>query len=486
MTVNANCELISRATAKRFPPHSFYTARMNDLFSASGESPAISVSDLNRQAKTLLERGLARVCVEGELSNLARPASGHLYFTLKDSGAQIRCAFFRQRQRGPTIGFRDGDQLLAFGRVSLYEPRGDYQLIVDRLEAAGEGELRRRFELLKKRLADEGLFDESLKRPLPALPRRIGVVTSPSGAAVRDVLSVLRRRFPAVPVVIYPAAVQGDGAPFELIAALNAAAERAECDLLIIGRGGGSLEDLWAFNNEELARAIRACPIPVISAVGHEVDFTIADFVADLRAPTPSGAAELAVPDQAEWLRGLQATTLQLSKLMRRRLDDPAQAVDGLARRLAQSSPATTVTRQTERLHNARQRLMLAVRHNLNLRERRAEQWQSRLLRVNPSARVDKNAWQLQALRERLGRAALGRLKDLQQSLAITARALDSVSPLATLERGYAIVTDRQSGAVLHDADDVEIGASVRARLANGDLLATVTGRVSAADSKKS
>ncbi|MEQ8206461.1 MAG: exodeoxyribonuclease VII large subunit, partial [Woeseia sp.] len=354
------------------------------------------------------------------------------------------------------------------------------------LEAAGEGELRRRFELLKKRLADEGLFDDSLKRPLPTLPRRIGVITSPSGAAVRDVLSVLKRRFPAVPVVVYPAAVQGDGAPFELIAALNSATKRAECDLLIIGRGGGSLEDLWAFNNEELARAIRACPIPVISAVGHEVDFTIADFVADLRAPTPSGAAELAVPDQAEWLRGLQATAQHLSKIMQRRLDDMAQSVDWLARRLAQSSPAATVTRQTERLQNARQRLMLAVRHNLTLHERRTEQWQSRLLRFDPSSRLDKNAWQLQLLRERLGRAASGRLKDLQQSLAITARALDSVSPLATLERGYAIVTDSQNGAVLHDADEVEIGSSIRAKLANGDLLATVTGRVTAAKGEKS
>ena len=422
MTVNAKRELISRNTANRSHPHSFYTAPMNDLFAASGDSPSISVSDLNRQAKSLLERGLARVCVEGELSNLARPASGHMYFTLKDSGAQIRCAFFRQRQRGPTISFRDGDQLLAYGRVSLYEPRGDYQLIVERLEAAGEGELRRRFELLKKRLADEGLFDESLKRPLPALPRRIGVITSPSGAAVRDVLSVLKRRFPAVPVLVYPAAVQGDGAPFELMAALKSATERAECDLLIIGRGGGSLEDLWAFNNEELARAIRACPIPVISAVGHEVDFTIADFVADLRAPTPSGAAELAVPDQAEWLRGLHASAQQLRKIMQRHLEDQSQAVDWLARRLAQSSPAATVSRQTDRLQNARQRLLLAMRHEQTVHERRVEQWRSRLLRVDPGKR---------------------------------------------------------------NVDDVDIGSSVRAQLANGDLLATVTDRVNSASGKK-
>ncbi|MGB5581296.1 MAG: exodeoxyribonuclease VII large subunit, partial [Woeseia sp.] len=226
---------------------------MTDFTQATQTADAISVSELNRQAKTLLERGFARVWVEGELSNLARPASGHLYFSLKDASAQIRCAYFRQRQRGPTLGLKDGDQVLALGRVSLYEPRGDYQLIVERLEAAGEGELRRRFELLKRKLAAEGLFDESLKRPLPVLPRAIGVITSPSGAAIRDILTVLRRRFPAVPVVIYPAAVQGDAAPWQLLAALATAVRRAEVDVLIIGRGGGSLEDLWAFNDESLA-----------------------------------------------------------------------------------------------------------------------------------------------------------------------------------------------------------------------------------------
>lgn len=476
-------QFISPGIHRRRPCDSFYTAAMNDMFDAPGETPAITVSELNRQAKALLERGLGRVLVEGELSNLARPASGHLYFTLKDQGAQIRCAFFRQRQRGPTIGFKDGDQMLVFGRVSLYEPRGDYQLIVERVEAAGEGELRRRFELLKKRLADEGLFDEAKKRALPALPRRIGVITSPSGAAVRDVLSVLKRRFAAIPVVIYPAAVQGDGAPFELIAALRAAAARAECDVLIIGRGGGSLEDLWAFNSEDLARAIRACPIPVISAVGHEVDFTIADFVADLRAPTPSGAAELAVPDQAEWLRGLRATALRLCNLMQRRLDDQSQTVDWLARRLAQSSPAATVARQTERLANVRLRLMLAMRHDLARREHRAQQLRSSLLSLNPAVRVAKSAWQLQALHERLGRAASGRLERIKQRLAISGRALNSVSPLGTLDRGYAIATDVESGAVLRDAASVAVGTDIRTRLASGSLLATVTGRENGTES---
>ncbi|HNP63076.1 MAG TPA: exodeoxyribonuclease VII large subunit, partial [Woeseiaceae bacterium] len=249
---------------------------------------AITVSQLNRRVKTLLEQGMGRLWVEGEISNLSRPASGHIYLSLKDDSAQVSAAWFRQRQRGPAIGFKDGDRVLAYGRVSLYEARGNYQLIIEQMEPAGEGVLKRRFDALKLKLSAEGLFDEDRKQPLPVLPKRVGVITSPSGAAIRDILSILGRRFPAVPVVIYPAAVQGEAAPGELMQALQTAIERKECDVLIMGRGGGSLEDLWAFNDEQLARAIAACPLPVVSAVGHEIDFTIADFVADVRAPTPS------------------------------------------------------------------------------------------------------------------------------------------------------------------------------------------------------
>ncbi len=454
-----------------------------DFSPADTPQAALSVSELNRRARTLLEQGLGRVWVEGELSNLARPASGHLYFTLKDGSAAIRCAYFRQRQRGPTIGLADGDALLAFGRVSLYEARGDYQLIVERLEAAGEGELRRRFELLKKKLAAEGLFDEALKRPLPALPRRIGIVTSPSGAAVRDILSVLRRRFPTIPVVIYPAAVQGEAAPRELIAALGRAGARGDCDVLILARGGGSLEDLWAFNDEALARAIRACPVPVVSAVGHEVDFTISDFVADLRAPTPSGAAELVVPDRAEWLRGLAVSARRLVTLMRRRLDDLSQTADWLARRLAQASPAAAVARQAARLANASARIRLAAKNDLGRRERRLEQLGNRLLAQSPAARVERAAWRTATLGERLERALRRRLEDLERRLDLSGRALEAVSPLGTLERGYAIVTDAASGAVLRDAAKVAEGAEVRARLARGSLIATVRGREGLEDS---
>jgi len=402
---------------------------MENSGQANAFAAAITVSQLNRQAKTLLEQGLARLWVEGEISNLARPASGHVYFTLKDKSAQVRAAFFRQRQRGPTISFKDGDQVLVYGRVSLYEARGDYQLIVEQIEPAGEGALKRQFEVLKKKLAAEGLFDEDRKQELPELPGRIGVITSPSGAAIRDIISILGRRFPSIPIVIYPSAVQGDAATAELIGALATAIRRDECDVLIMGRGGGSLEDLWAFNDEQLARAIAESPIPIVSAVGHEVDFTIADFVADLRAPTPSGAAELVVPDRADWLRTVNSLATRIARLGRRTVEDLGQTLDWLSRRLVQTSPSATLQRSSTRLAALNQRLNAAARHAVATVSHRFE---------------------------------------------LAMRGLNSVSPLATLERGYAIVEEAATGKVLLDPKDVLPGDDVRARLAHGELIATV------------
>ena len=390
---------------------------------------AITVSQLNRQVKTLLEKGIARLWVQGEISNIAKPASGHIYFSLKDDSAQIRAAFFRQRQRGPTIGLKNGDQVLAFGRVSLYEPRGDYQLIVEQMEPAGEGALKRQFEVLKRMLAAEGLFDEDRKQALPELPERIGVITSPSGAAVRDILSVLGRRFPSIPVIVYPSAVQGDAAPPELIAALQTAIDRDECDVLIMSRGGGSLEDLWAFNDEKLARVIADCPIPVISAVGHEVDFTIADFVADMRAPTPSGAAELVVPDREDWLRSINSLAARIARLGQRAVEERSQTLDWLTRRLVQTSPEQTLLRQHDRLRETYRRLVTSI-----------------------SQRVANSGHRLE----------------------LAMRGLQAVSPLATLDRGYAIVEDAESGNVLMNAGNATVGGDIRARLANGELTATV------------
>ncbi len=402
---------------------------MENSGQANAFAAAITVSQLNRQAKTLLEQGLARLWVEGEISNIARPASGHVYFTLKDKSAQIRAAFFRQRQRGPTISFKDGDQVLVYGRVSLYEARGDFQLIVEQIEPAGEGALKRQFEVLKKKLAAEGLFDEDRKQELPELPTRVGVITSPTGAVIRDIVSILGRRFPSIPIVIYPSAVQGDAAPQELITALATAIRRDECDVLILARGGGSLEDLWAFNDERLARAIAESPIPIVSAVGHEVDFTIADFVADLRAPTPSGAAELVVPDREDWLRVVQSLAMRISRLGRRTVEDLAQALDWLSRRLVQTSPTAMLERSRTRLAGLNQRLITAVR---------------------------------------------GAVAGVSHRLELAMRGLHSVSPLATLERGYAIVEEATTGKVLLSPSDVSPGDDIRARLAHGELIATV------------
>jgi len=413
--------------------------------------PAITVSQLNRKAKTLLEQGIARLWVEGEISNLSRPASGHIYFSLKDDKAQVGAAWFRQRQRGPAIGFKNGDKVLAFGRVSIYEARGNYQLIVEQMEPAGEGVLKQRFDALKKKLLAEGLFDEDRKQELPTLPSRIGVITSPSGAAIRDIVSVLGRRYPAASVVIYPAAVQGDAAPGELISALETAVERDECDVLIIGRGGGSLEDLWAFNDEALARAIAACPIPIVSAVGHEVDFTIADFVADIRAPTPSGAAEIVVPDQRDWLRRINVLAARLARVGERAVEDRAQQVDWFGSRMA-----AAIRRQ-----------LLSQRHDV-------QALRGKLVQLSPAVSVQRSITRLSALQQRLASGTHDTLSELNHRVALLGRALHSVSPLATLDRGYAIVLDSE-GKAITDASGVKSGDEIRARLSKGELIAKVT-----------
>jgi exodeoxyribonuclease VII large subunit len=436
--------------------------------------PAITVTELNRRARALLEQGIARLWVEGEISNMARPASGHIYFSLKDEGAQVRAAWFRQRQRGPAVGFKNGDKVLAFGKISLYEPRGDYQLIVEQLEPAGEGVLKQRYEALKKKLDAEGLFDEARKQPLPSLPNRIGVITSPSGAAVRDIITVLRRRFPAVPVVIYPAAVQGDAAPAELIGALDTAVQRDECDVLIIGRGGGSLEDLWAFNDEALARAIAACPIPVVSAVGHEVDFTIADFVADVRAPTPSGAAEIVVPNRGDWLHRINSLATRIGRVGERAVQDRAQQLDWLNKRLFAASPASTLHRQHDSLRENSARLRAAMRRRLLELSSESRGLRGELLRHSPALSVQRSITRLGSLHQRLAGSAHDTLSQAGHRVALLARALHGVSPLATLDRGYAIVLDAD-GKALTDAARVKQGDEIRARLAKGELLASVT-----------
>ena len=433
-----------------------------------------SVSDLNRAARALLEGGFPILWVEGEISNLARPASGHLYFSLKDGQAQVRCALFRNR--GMLLRFKpaDGMKVLVRGRVSLYEPRGDFQFIAEHLEEAGHGALQRAFEELKARLTTEGLFDTALKRPLPKVPRRIGVITSPSGAALRDILSVIRRRYPLARAVLYPVPVQGEGAGAKIATMLKTASERRECDVLILARGGGSLEDLWSFNEESVARAIRASVIPVVSGVGHETDFTIADFAADVRAPTPTGAAELCTPDSEAWLRALTQDAARLVQVQARLLQAWQQRLDWCSQRLEQLHPERALRERNLRLQELQGRLAHAILVRLRHDRSRFTTAAATLREHNPAQRLRLTLDRLQHLGQRLDGATRARLLALHNQLGLATRALDTVSPLATLNRGYAIVSDAASGAVISHVTDAKAGQSIRARLADGSLLAEV------------
>jgi exodeoxyribonuclease VII large subunit len=448
------------------------TAQLPGL-AARPDRDVYSVSRLNREVRVLLERGLGSLWLEGEISNFSRPSSGHWYFSLKDAAAQVRCAMFRQRNMLCSFTARDGQKVLVRARVGLYEPRGEYQLIVDHMEDAGLGALKRQFEELSARLSAEGLFAPERKRPLPALPKRIGVITSPTGAAIRDILHVLARRFPAVGVLIYPVAVQGAQAAGEIIAALRLAGRRAECDVLILARGGGSLEDLWAFNDEALARTIVASPIPVISGIGHEIDFTIADFAADVRAPTPSAAAELVVPDADEWLAAFVRLGTQLRRGMLRRLDERRERLDWLTARAALVSPSARLIQHTLRLDEFEQRMCRALGNLLNARISQFRERESRLWKASPLARVRDAAARHAALLLRLRAAGLEHVRRARERLLPLARTLNAVSPLATLERGYAIVS-AEHGAILRNAADAPSGTVIEARLAKGIIRAKV------------
>ena len=433
-----------------------------------------SVSDLNRAVRGLLDGGFPLLWVEGEISNLARPASGHLYFSLKDAQAQVRCALFKNR--GQLLRFKpaDGMKVLVRGRVSLYEPRGDYQLIAEHMEEAGHGELQRAFEELKKTLAAEGLFDASLKRPLPAAPKTIGVITSPSGAAIRDILSVIGRRYPLARVILYPVPVQGEAAGQKIAAMLATASVRAECGVLILARGGGSLEDLWAFNEEVVARAIRASRIPVVSGVGHETDFTIADFAADLRAPTPTGAAELATPDVSDWLKSLHQQTARLIQAERRLLLSLKERLAWCQERLDQLHPARALRDRAQRLDELQPRLMHGIRRQLKHERTRLAALAAALREHSPLQRLRRVSDRLSMLATQLDAATHARVIRVQQRLAVAMRALDTVSPLATLRRGYAVVTDAASGAVINQVAVARPGQAIETRLADGSLLAEV------------
>jgi exodeoxyribonuclease VII large subunit len=432
-----------------------------------------TVSRLNREVRILLERGFGSLWLEAEISNFARPASGHWYFSLKDASAQVRCAMFKQRNMLAAFTPRDGQKVLVRARIGLYEPRGEYQLLVDHMEDAGLGALKRQFEELTAKLAAEGLFAAERKRALPRLPKRIGVITSPTGAAIRDIVHVLARRFPAAAVLTYPVPVQGAQAAAEITAAVALAGRRGECDVLILARGGGSLEDLWAFNDEALARAIVASPIPIVSGVGHEIDFTIADFAADVRAPTPSAAAEIVVPDAHEWLKTVRTLGARLQQAMRRRLNDGRERLRWLMGRAALVSPAARLTQQMQSLDDLEQRLTRGMRQRLtemrsDFVERRGLLWQ-----LSPIARIRDGAQRHQGLAARLSAAQLQQLRHARERLIPLVRTLQAVSPLATLDRGYAIVS-RMDGVILRDSAQAPPGTIVEARLAAGKIRAKV------------
>ena len=433
----------------------------------------LSVSQLNRSVRHLLETQLPMLWVEGEISNFARPASGHWYLTLKDDQAQVRCAMFRNANQRVNFQPANGTQVLVRCRAGLYVGRGEYQLVVEHMEEAGFGALQRKFEQLKQQLTHEGLFDNQHKQPMPESLSHIGVITSATGAAIKDILSVLNRRFPAIQVTVFPTAVQGEQAAGQIVDALTLANQHGQCDALIVGRGGGSLEDLWSFNEESVARAIFASDIPVVSAVGHEVDFTIADFVADLRAPTPSAAAELLSPDGEEMLNQFEGLELLLAEAAMRKIRQLEQRTDYLQKRL--QHPGRKLQEQAQHLDHLDIRLRRAMAGKLQQQRLQGQSLQDRLLRQSPSDTIALHKQAVATSVKQMIRAVSQQLVTKQNQTAQAMHLLDTVSPLKTLGRGYSIIRDKQN-AVVRSVTEVQAGDQLRGQLVDGELVLAVTG----------
>ncbi len=433
-----------------------------------------TVSRLNTTVRQLLEQEMGSVWLSAEISNFSQPASGHWYFTLKDDGAQVRCAMFRNSNRRVTFRPQHGQQILVRATITLYEPRGDYQLIIESMHPAGEGALQQQFELLKAKLASEGLFDQQHKQPLPEPAKQVGVITSATGAALHDVLRVLHRRDPSLPVIIYPTPVQGAEAPAAIVRAIELANQRGECDVLIVGRGGGSLEDLWSFNEERVARAIFASRIPVVSAVGHETDVTIADFVADLRAPTPSAAAEIVSRNQTELLRQLLSQQQRLEMAMDYYLAQQQRRFSRLDHRLQQQHPQLRLARQQTALFRLQQRLNEAVENRLRQSLRQQDRLAQRLAAHQPQPRLFQAQRQLEQMRYRLQQSMEKMLNRDRQRFATLAAQLEGVSPLATLARGFSVTTD-STGQVVKKTAQLQSGDTLRTRLDDGWVESQVT-----------
>ncbi|MBT8141771.1 MAG: exodeoxyribonuclease VII large subunit [Gammaproteobacteria bacterium] len=438
-----------------------------------------SVSELNRTVRQILDIELPAVWLEGEISNLARPSSGHWYFSLKDENAQIRCAMFRRANA--RVGFvpENGDKVMVRGKISLYEARGDYQLIAEHMEDAGSGALQRAYEQLRDQLSKEGLFAAEHKQSLPTLPHRIGIITSGSGAALHDITQVMQRRMPLVEVLLYPVLVQGELAPAEISHAIMQADHEGKCDVLIVGRGGGSLEDLWAFNDERVARAAFACKTPIISAVGHEVDFTILDFVADLRAPTPSAAAELATPISSDDLLGRLSSLLQhMARMLSNRLQREQNQLGHLRKRLHLAHPGQWVNQQQQRLDGLSKRLQQLMTRITGDKRTRFERISQRLGRQTPAHKLTENQKQLAYLYKRLQDNVQHKIALHKHRLGLQSGKLDALSPLATLQRGYAVVQldDAKLGkTVVSSVEQIQSGVELNTELHDGYFSAQVT-----------
>lgn len=430
-----------------------------------------NVTRLNREVRAVLEGSFQTLWVEGEISNLAQPASGHIYFSLKDEFSQVRCAMFQNRRRGIKFNPENGSSVLICANVSLYETRGEFQLIVEHMEPLGDGVLQRAFEELKKRLFKEGLFDEEHKKIVPHMAKRIGIITSPTGAAIRDILTVFKRRYPLAEIIIYPTSVQGDAAPAQIVSMLHTAERRNECDVIILARGGGSLEDLWAFNDEKLARAIYDCSLPVITGIGHEIDFTIADFVADYRAATPTAAAEVVSPDQVQLSKNLDQSRQKLLRLMQLTIVDLKQYINHLEKRIPH--PIRTIQMFSQRLDSLSMHIFHLLESKLNSKNRNLAKLNLELQRNNPVHLLKMNIAQCDQWKRRLTRSIKQSLKHFETILLNINRSLETVSPLATLDRGYAIVL-KENGTAVRDASELQKDEIINTRFARGSVESTV------------
>lgn len=432
----------------------------------------LTVSQLNALSKQVLEANVGRVWLSGELSNLTKAASGHWYFSLKDENAQIRCAMFRNKTQHLAFSPKEGDQLVVKGKISLYQARGDYQMIADFMEPAGQGNLQQKLRELMQKLQAEGLFASELKKVIPFLPQRIGVITSPSGAAIHDVLNVLNRRCPMVPVIIYPTQVQSAAAATEIINSLKMAESRDECDVLLLTRGGGSLEDLWCFNDEKLARHIANMHLPVVAAIGHEVDVTLAEMVADLRAPTPSAAAELLVPEQTELQQQIDLQNMALNEAISYFFQQKQTELKFFYLQLA--NPSNAITTHSQSLNFLARQLNFNMQNYLAKKQQASAQFSTQLNYLNPLEKLNTSRENFALLKRQLGQFYKNNLAYAKNQLQMRAQALENLSPLATLNRGYAILRDEKKQNLLASSKQVKNAQKINIQLKDGELEAKV------------